>query len=963
MTSTLAAPAALINPAAGVIVGVVGSIVDNAFLFPFLFGEETKPPSLGAVDANFAEEGAPVQYCMGSTCRIAGQVLYVSDPFFSATPGSSKRGEPANVTWWADVVIGICDNEIKKIKKWFFDGELIYLRDPAFSTLETNGGTINVYLDAGTGQTIQRWIWDPGYMSGMGAWHLADWHLTVLSRPAGPGAPDIAKFTVGQPIDIENQDTLESQTGLEVLESRVVNNQGDTRLVVDLRSYWNAFGNWSWSRGQNVGMPLTPPTVAPANYPWNINPLGNPPWEFDQTGQRWKPNSLDPNNTEIWLGTDIDQTSALLQARVGTANAPGRPGFSYVAIKDMNLSSFGNRVAQVTFFPNTVSTTEGVELTLANAVSDLLTNYAGFTAGELDVTGLSGDMRGIVFTGAETIRTVLAHMAMANDIRTTEDAGVIKFFHAQNRTTRTLLEEDLDARPFGDEPRPALDRFHDEPNRNMEDRIHVRYVDVDKDNQWGDEFDVRDNLSAHARKVTRQLQSPVTMSASEAKAMARRVLRDSHEERQSTTLRLPPKYLDLEPDDVLVVTYGGETWNLLVRTVDVLGDFTVACEVVVLTADNPPAPSGLDNTRPGVSDDLGNEHRGLVPRGLTPIFLEVIDVTAFSDTDNMTTGVYLAAAPFSRPAGLDPIEAWRADAFDSDSYYKYADLKQSVMGFVISAAPLGSANPGVMDHGNTIRVKLLGGQLTSVSEKEAWEGKTLCVIGNEVLAFTTATLVDTLTYDLSGLVRGMLGTEQEIGKHYAANERFVLIDGKQTFCPVNVSDVGQNAAYKAIALGDSLSVATRRALPTNGNSALSLPPVGVRTFLDHAAANDVIFEFCRQSRARSRLFGETEVPLPEVVQEFDIVIDPDGVNRTKSIIVDSGTPTWTYTAAMRSTDGLSGKGFAADIYQKDRVRGRGRPVRVHVGGQVLEFDDDPAGSGNALFHTEHGKLETLRQDG
>jgi len=80
----------------------------------------------------------------------------------------------------------------------------------------------------------------------------------------------------------------------------------------------------------------------------------------------------------------------------------------------------------------------------------------------------------------------------------------------------------------------------------------------------------------------------------------------------------------------------------------------------------------------------------------------------------------------------------------------------SRQGTAAFAAPPGG-NPDIT---NTLSVSLIasGGQLANGTNADAQNGVTLCLVDNELLAYATATLTGTNTYNLTYLYRGLYGT-------------------------------------------------------------------------------------------------------------------------------------------------------------------------------------------------------------
>ncbi len=95
--------------------------------------------------------------------------------------------------------------------------------------------------------------------------------------------------------------------------------------------------------------------------------------------------------------------------------------------------------------------------------------------------------------------------------------------------------------------------------------------------------------------------------------------------------------------------------------------------------------------------------------------------------------------------------------------------------------PLQAGAPGRWDRGNTLRVRLYGGLLTSVSDARVLAGANAAAVQNsngdwEVLQFANAELVDSGTYKLSRLLRGQAGSDYAITDVLPPGAPFVLLD-------------------------------------------------------------------------------------------------------------------------------------------------------------------------------------------
>lgn len=183
---------------------------------------------------------------------------------------------------------------------------------------------------------------------------------------------------------------------------------------------------------------------------------------------------------------------------------------------------------------------------------------------------------------------------------------------------------------------------------------------------------------------------------------------------------------------------------------------------------------------------------------------EILNLPALTDASD-ELGLFLAACGdttawsgyqllFSIDQGTTYTEAFSVDT-------------PSVIGDTLTqleAEPEGYSYPSAQ----TVEV-LVNYPLESVSYDQLMMRKNLCVIGDELMQFQTATLIEKIgerfRYRLSGLLRGRFYMEAET---WAAGIRFVLIDPTVVFAPVQRSYLGMDLWYKAVSFGHSVDETT-----------------------------------------------------------------------------------------------------------------------------------------------------------
>jgi hypothetical protein len=475
--------------------------------------------------------------------------------------------------------------------------------------------------------------------------------------------------------------------------------------------------------------------------------------------------------------------------------------------------------------------------------------------------------------------------------------------------------------------------------------------------------------------------SGIPMTSADASAIGERVLSDAQEFRQRVKLRLPSWYINLVETDILKVgaydvvsgsmghnsppasttRYTDRDYYILIEQIDIGADFFVEVEGWVIEddgwasfssdgIDSPPGHTfSVQNPDDGsdtASDTASGTDDGDARFGTNtlsklgsrpPTILAVMDIPPQLDAHCNKCGIYLAyIAPGT--IGQQPATSLYENIGDGDDWNNVGTAnKTSVLGTVLGLLEPGHLN--VFDYSVTLTVDLEGvtgsnGGPESSTELEVSNGANFAAVGNgttwEIIQFVTATedtsedLLHPSRWALTGLRRGLWGTEDLVAEHVSGADRFVLLDRSRIhFHEMDTAFVGLTRSFKVLAFGETVDEVTDEAIVIEGNSSLPLP---VANLVGWRKSNgDIVFTWDRRSRARYRTFGTQQAPLVEVTESYDIVIDLSS-DRTINVSAATGT----YTAAMQSTDSKSGLEITATLYQRDSVRGRGRSKAITV---------------------------------
>jgi len=179
-------------------------------------------------------------------------------------------------------------------------------------------------------------------------------------------------------------------------------------------------------------------------------------------------------------------------------------------------------------------------------------------------------------------------------------------------------------------------------------------------------------------------------------------------------------------------------------------------------------------------------------------------------------------------------------------------------------------------------------------------------------------------YVLKDFRRGLRDTEDKTGTH-ALDELGVKFSQTNIgFHGINVGVVGLTRFFKAVPEGSTVALTPSQSLILNGQTLRTFSPVHI--IGKRNSSDDIAITWVRRTRSLVRLFSRGGIPQLPTIEEYaiDILSTPGGsVVATKTGIL---TPSFTYTAAAQTTDGLTpGDPVHVEIFQIGTALDRGKP--------------------------------------
>jgi hypothetical protein len=545
---------------------------------------------------------------------------------------------------------------------------------------------------------------------------------------------------------------------------------------------------------------------------------------------------------------------------------------------------------------------------LADVVTDIC-ERCGLTSAQIDVTDLAGiGVDGFMWAGVIPGRAALEHLRRVYWFDPVESGGKIKFILRGGTSVETITADYLGASEGGDQ---VLELVKTE--RAGEDTLpaflSVSYLTKDADYQPGVQSAQR---SATVSEQPSTIELPMVLSDTDARRIADVLLYDGWTGRNRRTWATTRAFAHLEPADIVTLEPDDAT-SYEVRITSIRhGDGMIAFEGVDEDA------AVYDQT------SLGGTIEDEAPVTLAgPTKAVLLDLPALLDSDD-DAGYYAGATGY--------LPAWPgARLFRSDdggANYTSATVffDAAVMGYVY-VDTLGDYTGGnFYDASNTLRVTLLSGSLTSVTDAQLLAGANAAAIGNptdgwEIVQFRDVTYSGGL-YTLSMFLRGRKGTEHKQSTHVAGEMFVLLTTAALQRLPDSVGALNSERIYRAVTFGQRLADASPQTFTNTGLALECYSPV-------HPAAigwgGDLTLSWIRRGRIVNGWNDGIDVPLSEDSEAYEVDIYNAG-NTTVLRTLTSSTQSVAYTSAQQTTDhGAPVTSLNIRIYQMSADVGRGIP--------------------------------------
>lgn len=548
--------------------------------------------------------------------------------------------------------------------------------------------------------------------------------------------------------------------------------------------------------------------------------------------------------------------------------------------------------------------------TLGAIVGELL-QAAGLTASDYDVSRLTDTVEGFIIDRPITVRNALEFLTSAFFFDIVESDGILKCVHRGGESVKSVPEDDLI--PSAKKGVQDVLEINYAQELELPQRVNVTYIDRP--------FNYDPVTQVSQRQVVRAVDQvtinlPIVMGATRAKQIADITLYGTWKERTSFTLTLPPKYVRIEPTDIITATVNNVPHEMRVLKTDMEANGVMKISAVAEDI------SSYDFYTPP-----GETSSNLQPPVLVPgTLVQFIDAPPLP-TDTSSNQGLLRIGVAADGANWNGAAIYRSDdggEAGGNTFQVLAGLDgAATFGAIITNLAAGPFE--TWDRVNEVEVILTAGSLASVSELAVLNGANAALIGNELIQFENAQLIGENTYKLTKLLRGRQGTEWAIGTH-AAGERFLAITPALYTTAIANNLIGRQLFYKGVSVGNSLGNTDEMAFTYTGRNLKPFAPVHVTGSRD--GPGNLTISWIRRSRVDAEWRDGVGIPLGEESEAYEVdILDGSTVVRTIPIT----SPTASYSATDQATDfGSAQSSIDVTIYQLSAVIGRGYAASATV---------------------------------
>lgn len=426
---------------------------------------------------------------------------------------------------------------------------------------------------------------------------------------------------------------------------------------------------------------------------------------------------------------------------------------------------------------------------LGDIITDLCLR-SGLISEQFNVSELNDIVEGYVINDLQSAREAIEALSSIYFFYIVESEAKLKFSMRCGKMVQKINEDDLIIVSGGGTISTTRRQ-----ELELAKQVSILYMDSSNYYQSNIAYATRENVETN---VMITINSQMVLTASLAQRVANINLYNNWVARTSYKFVLPPNYLHLEPGDLITLNHSQmRIININIATKRFIHITAIAEESSNYSLYIEPSIVKAQTINSNLYDHI----------------IHILDLPYYFNAEENQPVIYVAVA--NKLGTFKPITLC----------YNHNMINihnEATIGHVLDALQPSQA----IDYNSKIIVFLISGKLESITDEYMINGKNLAIIGDEIIQFGNAKLLEPGKYELSRLLRGRLGTENQISTH-KSGDRFILLDHKLQKISMLKHLLGVKCEYKIIAPGQILADGKSFYFTWQGNSLRPLSPANI----------------------------------------------------------------------------------------------------------------------------------------
>lgn len=645
---------------------------------------------------------------------------------------------------------------------------------------------------------------------------------------------------------------------------------------------------------------------------------------------------------EIYQGDELQAPNGLYQGYVGIGNAPAFRGCAYFVLTNLQLMDFGNSVPSFTVEVqmNAAGTTNLPEILSSVCYQEGLEQPQFDAVSNVDPTPFPG----FCVTQVTTGRQVLMDLQKVFAFDSAETGYKIVFSMVNSRPDAIIQRGDFGAHA-DTEPLPVRAQVTRVSDYDLPQRINLHFQEPARNFSTDFLYAARYNtpcLSVENIEVT------VALDRDAGQKSVSTTLQNRMFARRVYAIQLPRKYVQVEPTDVVKVQnrYDPSFYDEYYCTeIQIGANGLIKAQFIDHFYMDPAIdPSSQVSTDlPGVSTSTTSN----LPQTSSTLSY-MFDCPLLQDGDPDTPGFYVILC--------GAMNAWQGGAIYVDDA---APQVATAYGLTITTPSSGAAwgviaqsrfnvphgvavstlaknmQPCYWDDVSVLLVQI-GNKMGMASATRAdllTQPLNVAFVGQELIQFANAENLTGSMWRLTGIMRGLRGTERFMNNHVIGEDFVYVAAGSLQRIQTTQAELNQVDTFHNVSFSSTTGPQVSFKWTDTGNS---LRPLEVKINSKFRAVSDgaITIKWWPRVRQSGEWIDGYDVSLPANDTPEEYSIDVLAANRstvvaTYAISGSNLSGTWTYTAAQQTTDfGSVQDPINIVIYQISQVIGRGFPLGI-----------------------------------